>query len=349
MEWGMHWPGGDVARRAEQAGFRAFCSGEFADHEAYLTVAEMLEHVESALVGTSIAYAFARSPFVHAAAARHLARRAPGRLFLGLGSGTRRMNEQWFSVSASSPAARMAELVQCVRSYLCAENWSPVRFDGRFYHLDAEIGAPVLGPVEVPILLGAFNEGMLEVAGEHADGILGHPLFTDRWWEEVVHPALARGAAKAGRGLGELRRWGWLITAVDDEDPATATADARRMVAFYLTVRTYGGLVRLEGWEDEVAAVREAFERRDLEAMAQAVPDRVLDAVAVCGTTVEALERLRARRVRPDLAIASAPSFVVPHHRRQRYATGAIELARRFGAAPGAAGEPPSPGDGPAG
>ena len=73
--------------------------------------------------------------------------------------------------------------------------------------------APVLGPIDVPIVLGAFNQGMLRVAGRVADGIIGHGLFTDRWWDETIDPNLADGAAAAGRdpddpaslGLGDHR------------------------------------------------------------------------------------------------------------------------------------------------
>ena len=38
--------------------------------------------------------------FVHASAVRHVDKMAPGRVFLGLGSGTRRMNESWFAAPA---------------------------------------------------------------------------------------------------------------------------------------------------------------------------------------------------------------------------------------------------------
>ena len=35
MSWGMRWPGPEVGRRAEAAGCEAFCTGEFADGNAY--------------------------------------------------------------------------------------------------------------------------------------------------------------------------------------------------------------------------------------------------------------------------------------------------------------------------
>lgn len=100
----------------------------------------------TAMVGTGAAYAFARSPFVHASAVRHIDRIAPGRVLLGLGSGTRRMNEDWFAAKADRPLGRMADMVGAIRAYLTAQNMQPVRHDGEFYPLDAAIMAPVPGP-----------------------------------------------------------------------------------------------------------------------------------------------------------------------------------------------------------
>ncbi len=83
------------------------------------------------------------------------------------------------------------------------------------------------GRLDVPILIGAFNKIMLRTAGRVADGVLGHGLFTDRWWAEVVDPELTRGAQSPAGDPSALRRWGWLITAIDDADPERA-AFARR-------------------------------------------------------------------------------------------------------------------------
>jgi 5,10-methylenetetrahydromethanopterin reductase len=326
VQWGLPWPGQQVAAQAEQAGASAFCAGEFADHDAYLTTGEMVAGTAHAMVGPGIAYAFARSPFIHAAALRHLSARAPGRVFLGLGAGTRRMNSDWFAAAATEPVRRMEDLVGAIRAYLTADNGKPVVHDGVFYPIHADIRAPVLGRLEVPILLGAFNRRMIDAAGRVADGILGHGLFTDRWWTEVVTPTLTAGAATAGRDAGELRRWGWVITAIDDADPARAHADARLQIAFYLTVKTYDTLADLHGWAREVAAIRVAFRAGDIKEMAAAVTDEMLDAIAVCGDRAEAARRLAARAVLPDLAFLSPPAFLVGERRRARYAAAAVEL-----------------------
>src|SRR6201996_1381740 len=170
MDWGLPWPGPELAAKAEAAGASAFCAGEFADLSAYVTTTEMAQHTSSAMIGPGIAYAFARSPFVHASALRHLSSVSAGRVFLGLGAGTSRMNRNWFGVDAAHPAPRMGELIEAIRAFLLAENGESVKYRGKFYSIDADIRAPVLGRLDVPILIGAFNRVMVRTAGRVADG-----------------------------------------------------------------------------------------------------------------------------------------------------------------------------------
>lgn len=326
MDWGLPWPGPELATQAEMAGAQAFCAGEFADLSTYITATEMALGTSQAMIGPGIAYAFARSPFVHAAAVRHLSTLAPGRVFLGLGSGTARMNTDWFGVDASHPAPRMAELIEVIRAFLTAENGERVRYAGRFYTIDADIRAPVLGRLDVPILIGAFNRIMLRTVGRAADGVLGHGLFTDRWWTELVDPEIVRGAESGGRNPDELKRWGWLITAIDNDDPARAIRDARLQIAFYLTVKTYDSLVELHGWTDEVAQIRSAFRSARPETITEHVTDDMLWSIAICGDDAQARDMIATRKRLPDTAFAAPPSFLVGRRRRANYAAAATRV-----------------------
>lgn len=326
MEWGLPWPGSELAVQAEAAGASAFCTGEFADLSAYVTTTEMAHGTSSAFIGPGIAYAFARSPFVHAAAIRHLSRSAPGRVFLGLGAGTARMNRDWFDVDATHPAPRMGELIEAIRAFLHAENGEPVRYHGEFYSIDADIRAPIFGRLDVPILVGAFNKVMVRTAGRVADGVLGHGLFTDRWWTEMIDPALTQGAVAGGRDTAALRRWGWLITAIDNDDPKRAVQEAKLQIAFYLTVRTYDSLVELHGWQEEVAVIRAAFRSDHPQRIADRVTDDMLWSIAICGDRAQAHEMLSARSRLPDVAFVSPPSFMVGRRRRAKYDQAAIDL-----------------------
>jgi 5,10-methylenetetrahydromethanopterin reductase len=328
--YGLPWRGPEVAAAAEAAGVAAFCSGEFVDHEAYSTLAEMALCTERALIGPGIAYAFARTPYAHAAGVRGAWRHAPGRVFLGLGAGAFRINRDWFGVEADRPVARMADLVGAIRAWLEAENGQRVRHDGEFYRVDAMVGAPALGRIDAPILLGAFNKLMAASAGREADGVIGHGLFTRVWWDDVVRPAVAKGAAQTDRERAPLEH-GWVITAIDDDDPERAVVDARRMIAFYLTVKTYAAYADHHGWTAQVAAIREAFTERDTDAMARAVTDDMLDAIAICGTTADGRAALARRgdSLPRDVAYLAPPSFMVSERRGRRYAMASLALLGR--------------------
>lgn len=331
MRFGMPWPGADVAREAEQAGVTAFCTGEFVDHEAYSTLAELVGATENALVGPAIAYAFARTPYAHAAAMRSLAARAPGRLFLGLGSGAYRINRDWFGVPADRPVERMAELVEVVRAWLHAENGEKVTYSGEFFRVDADVRAPVLGRLDIPVLLAAFNKRMASTAGRVADGVIGHGLFTRSWWGDVVRPAVEKGAVgrtAPGTATDRAAEHGWIITAIDDAAPERAGLDARRMIAFYLTVKTYDPYVAHHGWEGPVEQLRAAFAKGDTDAMAAAVTDEMLAEIAVCGTTADAKDTLscRAGSLPRDVGYFAPPSFLVGRKRRAAYAKASLSL-----------------------
>lgn len=320
----MVWPGAQRAAEAELHGAAAFCTGEFVDANAYVGATEMALSTTRAQVGPAIAYAFARSPFVHASAVRHLDRLAPGRVFLGLGSGSRRMNQSWFGTDFDEPVERITDLVGATRAWLSAENDGVVRHGGRFYNIDARIGAPVLGAIDVPIVLGAFNRRMIRAAGAAADGMIGHPLLTDRWWSEVVEPSLSEAHAERP-AVTSFRRWRWITVAAAD-DPDEARRHARLQIAFYFTVRAYRSLAHLHGWHAAVAEITAAFRRRDPEAMAAAVHDEMLHQCAIAGRPDEVAESLR-RRHHGDLAILAPPAFLVGRRHREAYLHGIVEVA----------------------
>lgn len=331
MRFGLPWPGADVAADAEAAGVSAFCTGEFVDLEAYSTLADMVDKTQDALIGTGIAYAFARSPYAHAAAARSLSKKAPGRLFIGLGSGAFTINRDWFGVEATRPVARMSDLAGAIRAWLQAENGAPVAYDGEFYKVNAKVQAPVLGRLDVPILFAGFNKGMAAAAARTADGVIGHGLFTASWWDEVVRPAVERGQAESERDT-VAQEHGWLITAINDEDPERAIKDARRMVGFYLTVKTYDPFVEFHGWTAQVEQLRAAFKQGDMEGLTNAVTDDMLEAITVCGSTEDARAQY-ARRAKEgslarDVTYLATPSFLVSERRRASYARSSLALVR---------------------
>jgi probable F420-dependent oxidoreductase len=270
-----------LARRAEDAGFDSVWVGELYNRSATIPMASLAAATERVLVGSNIAYGVGRTPVVWAAEARDLDDLSGGRIILGLGNGTAGMMENWHGVSGESPAVRMEELVTVLRK-LWRLDQGPVHHDGCFYtvHLNPTMDTPAPYSEHLPIYTAGVNPRMVEAAGRVADGLFGHPMFTARYVDEVVRPALAKGAEKTGREPSEIALAGVLICAVDDDVEL-----ARRRLAYavgqYAASRVYDRLFALHGWTGAQQRIREAARARDDEAVIAAVPDEALAALGV--------------------------------------------------------------------
>lgn len=319
-----------ITERAEAAGFDAAWSGEFLNRSAVVSVAAMAAATSRIGVGTAIAYAVGRSPLVLANDARFLDEMSDGRLTLGLGTGTRRMMEGWHGIKdAEGPATRMEELIPLLRR-LWRLHEGPVQHDGRFYHVDITPTAGIEPPLRptIPIYTAGVNARMIEVAGRVSDGLICHPTVTDRYLEDVVGPAVARGAAKTGRSPQDVLLKGVVICAIAD-DTASARREAAAQIAFYAAPKAYGPVMEASGFGAEAAAIRTAFHAGDHRAMIDAVSDAMLDQMAVAGTVDEVRDALPALEKRYDHAALYSPSFTLTPERVAENTEAIIETFAR--------------------
>jgi probable F420-dependent oxidoreductase len=315
----------ETAVAAEAAGFDAAWTPEFYTRSAVVTLAQMAARTSRCAVGTSIAYATGRSPLVLATEARSLDEISGGRLVLGLGTGTRRMMEDWHGVDPDAPAARMEELVPLLRR-LWRLHEAPVEHDGRFYRCrvtpTAETSAPVRD--DIPVYTAGVNARMVQVAGRVADGLLGHPLFSARYVDEVVQPALAEGKRHAGREEAHVELVGIVICSVAD-NADQARREAAAQLAFYAAPKTYGKLLEASGFGVAGEAIRAAFAKRDFAGMAAAVPDEMVDEMAAAGTAGEVRNRLERAAEVFDHVVVYPPSFGLTDERCEELAATLVE------------------------
>lgn len=315
----------DVARRAEALGFESAWTTEFYDRSAVVTLAAMAGATERLRIGSAIAYGVGRSALVLSAEARDLDELSGGRLVLGLGTGTKTMQENWHGVSAEAPASRMEELVPLLRSFWEMDE-SGVHHDGRFFrvHLDPTVAVrPPLRP-DIPVYLAGVNSRMVQAAGCVADGLVGHPLFTHQYVEEVVRPALRKGAEVLGRDA-QVPIAGFIICSIDD-DGDLAREEARRQIAFYSIVRSYEPIMVMHGFEAAAAEMRAAWARNDIEAMTAAVSDKMLETIALAGTADEVTDQMAARFAgRYEQPLLYSPSFGLSPERFQDNLTAILE------------------------
>ena len=297
----------ELARAAEAAGFDSVWAPEFHNHSGVLALAAAALMTERVTLGTAISWAFGRSPLLTAVTALDLDEMSQGRFALGLGTGTRRMRTDWLGAPAERPAPRVRETIEAIRAVWDAAKAGAVEYEGELVRLAVRpYGRAGQVRPSIPVYLAAVNEGMARTAGAVADGLIAHPMASLRYIDEVVRPAVAAGAERAGRSAGDIVIADWVIVAVSD-DGERARRDAARQIAFHATVRTYDRVLALHGFDAVAAEIRALWKRFDLEAMTRLVTPEMLDAMAIAGTADECRDRLAARARDGDLLLLGAP------------------------------------------
>jgi probable F420-dependent oxidoreductase len=316
----------DVSRRAERAGFDSVWTTEFYERSATVSLAAMAAATTRATIGSAIAYAVGRSPLVLSTEARDVDELSGGRLVLGLGTGTRTMQRDWHGVDPDAPALRVEELVPLLRRFWTMDE-AGIDHEGRFYRVHLRPTAEVRPPLrpDIPVYLAGVNARMVRAAGRVADGLVGHPIATPEYLEQVARPALAAGAADTGRDAGAVSVAGYVICAVHD-DAEVARNEAKAQIGFYSVVRTYAPILELHGFQSHAEEIRAAWQRRDRAAMVAAVPDAMVAAMACAGTPEEVRQQFDARFAGVyDHTLLYSPSFGLTPGRFADNLTGIIE------------------------
>lgn len=288
------------AQFVESIGFDGLVVEETKD-DPFQILALAAQATTTLRVGTAVAIAFPRSPYVTAMSAWTLQKLSNGRLTLGLGTQvrghiTRRYGMEW------SPAGPW------IREYILAlkaiwESWQhgtalDIKGDRYTINLSAPLFVP--GPIDhpdIPVHIAAVKAGLCSVAGEVADGVRPHPVCTPSYMRDVMLPACAKGAAKSGRDLTtfEVAHKPLVATAPDAETLAIRVRDARARISFYLSTPAYRPAFEHHGYgdlADQAAALSKAQRWEDLPLL---VDDDLLDTYVTVGTWDQIGERLATR------------------------------------------------------
>lgn len=304
-----------LAQQAEAAGLHSVWTGDFFHRNGYVLLSAVAATTRRVLVGTGITYAFMRTPLLNASAAMDIDELSQGRMLLGLGTGTKTMNELWYSQTFEHPAPKLKESVELIRmAWECASG-KPLRYQGRFYQISIpQFARPGAWREHIPIYIAGVNPRMVQTAAEIGEGLVGHPLYSRRYLQEVIHPNIAKGLATAGRSRRDFDLSSYIITSIS-QDGRQARREAKHQIAFYATVKTYDIILDLHRWEVEKRKIREAFKTFDIERMADAVSDEMVEAIAIAGTPDECRQQLQKFAGLVDLPLLYAPSFGIASER----------------------------------
>jgi probable F420-dependent oxidoreductase len=314
------------AKRAEAAGVECLWTPEL--FRSSVTQATFLAaRTEKIGVGTGIAWAFTRSPFILAISALDVDEMSGGRFRLGLGAGVKRLNETWHGAEYGRPATHLRETIEAVREIMGqAHDGVPIRFKGEYYDIDIKGWVrPHPAPRDrVPIYTAAVQGGMSRMSGDVADGLIGHPIQSLQWIDEVVVASFEEGLTRSGRAREDFDYIPTVCCAIDD-DQERANDLARRTISFYSTVKTYLPLFEMHGFADNAAAAADAFRKGDLAGVPAAISDEMVDTYCAAGPLDKVRDRVERTAEFADGMFLTPPTYFISPEELSEYQGRLIE------------------------
>jgi alkanesulfonate monooxygenase SsuD/methylene tetrahydromethanopterin reductase-like flavin-dependent oxidoreductase (luciferase family) len=304
-----------AAHDAEAAGLEGVFSIQLASNP-WVPLGAVAATTSTVRLATGIALALARPPFETALAALDLDHLSEGRFTLGLGTSVRAVHDEHYGVAYEHPVARLAEAVKIIKLVTSGEARRAGRFDGEFWQLDfsrLSMAAP-LRP-RIPVWVAALRTPLVRVAGEVADGLIGHPSWSIDWALRQVQGPFAKAVAESGRTRADVEVNLWHVVA-PNPDASESVRDAKRHVAIYAAIAQYQPYFAAQGFGAEavrLATAAAAGERN----LVDLVPDDMARTFVVCGTPGEVARQLEPLwDVADSLCLQPPP---VPGEQRRAY------------------------------
>jgi probable F420-dependent oxidoreductase len=275
-----------IARAAEALGFAGLWTSE-TKHDAFLPLAIAANETERIELGTSVAIAFSRSPMEVAQTAWDLQTLSDGRFILGLGTQVKAHVKRRFSMPWDKPVARLREYIGALRAIWGSfQTEGPLSFEGEFYRHTLMTPFFNPGPVgypEIPIYIAGVNTGLATLAGELCDGFQVHPFHSPEYVRRTVKPAIAEGAHKEGRDLGEIELVTsvFVVTGESDEEIGEQREKTRTQISFYASTPTYRTVLEAHGWEEVGEELGKLARDKEWDEMPKLITDDMLAAFCV--------------------------------------------------------------------
>jgi len=301
------WVG--LAEEADRCCFHSVWTSEAYGSDAVSPLAWVGARTTQIKLGTAIMQMPARTPATTAATVATLDLLSGGRVLLGLGTSGPQVAEGWHGQPWGKPLQRTREYVSIVRTILARE--APLEHHGEHYDIpysgdDATgLGKPlklIVHPprADVPIYLAAIGPKNVALAAEIADGWL--PIFFSPERFGSTHgPMLDEGFARRGG-----RPEGWDLAAhvpvVVADDVQAARDFLKPLLALYVGgmgskgSNFYNRLAQRYGFEEAAATVQDLYLEGKKNEAAAAVPDELVDEVALVGDRARIADRVAALR-----------------------------------------------------
>src|SRR6266568_2753674 len=292
-----------MVKEADRLGFHSVWSAEAYGSDAVTTITWVAAVTQRIGVGTAIMQIPARTPTLTATTAMTIDQLSGGRFLLGLGVSGPQVVEGWHGVAFGKPLAKTREYVDIVRMVWRRER--PVEHKGEYYQIpyagpDATgLGKPLKsilhGRGYIPIYLAAVGPRNTALAAEIADGWIPtffSPRYMKSFREWLDEGFRARGGAPARFDIMPM------VAVVVGDDVAACRQPVRARLALYVGGmgargrNFYNDIARRYGYEEAARTIQDLYLAGRKEEAEAAVPDALVDEVALCGPRERIRERL---------------------------------------------------------
>ncbi len=297
----------DTVLEAERLGYDAVWCGEAYGSDAVTPVAWVLAQTTRIKAGTGIMQMSARTPACAAMTAMTLQALSGNRFLCGVGPSGPQVVEGWHGVPFGKPLTRTREYISIIRTILARE--TPLQHQGEHYQIPytgpgaTGLGKPlksiIHGDPSMKFYTASIMPAGLRLAGEIADGTL--PIFMSPEAADQVSGPILEGMAKAGRQrtLAGFDIAPHVKIRIGD-DLAACRDEVRPELALYIggmgarNKNFYNDYARRLGYESDALKIQDLFLDGKKKEAAAAVPDKLIDDIALLGSPARIKDRLQA-------------------------------------------------------
>jgi len=283
-------------QRAEKLGYDSVWSAEAWGNDAITPLAWIAAQTSTIKLGTAIMQMPARTPAMTAMQVMTVDQLSGGRMLVGIGPSGPQVVEGWHGQAYGKPLKRTREYIAILRAIFKREK--PVEFDGEFYQMPyrgpgaSGLGKPLKsilhGRADIPIYTATISPKGIETAAQVADGFM--PIWTTPAGLGTFTERIEAGFAKAGGDKG----WEGFeimpsVTVIIHDDLEAVRAMVKPHLALYVggmgarDKNFYNDHVSRQGWPEAAKKVQDLFLDGKKKEAAAAVPDDLVDGVALIG------------------------------------------------------------------
>ena len=301
-----HYPAAGViglVEMAEAVGFGAFWKGESNSTDPLVLISAAASRTKTIKLGTAIYHIYGRSPVTLGIQSATLQDLSGGRLLLGLGVANKSI-AGWHGGVFDRPLRRAREYIEVVRKVAAGER---VEYEGEIYQTGKrfQLSWKPSYP-SFPVYLAGLGPQMTKLAGKIADGV-----FINMATPAKIREIAARvrdGAKEAGRDPSKIEIIAKCRVSLNP-DRAKARSRLRQVLTFYNLADHYSDMLKGLGFEAEVGAIQEAFQKGGFKAAMGALTDDYMDKLPVIpGTSIQEIKEKLA-----SFKEAGATRLVIPY------------------------------------